>query len=121
MDIRLSYGKEGIDVTLPSELTTVGSPEFIQALPDQQGAIKYALRNQIDRSALKASVKSGEKVAISICDVTRPMPRHIVLPVILSELLDIFFNFVIYSLPIVLKLSLSKFTILSIDKLVSSL
>ena len=86
MDIRLSYGKEGIDVTLPAELTTVVSPEFIPALPDQQGAIKYALRNPIDRPALKASVKSGEKVAISICDVTRPMPSHIVLPVILSEL-----------------------------------
>lgn len=89
MDIRLSYGKEGIDVTLPSELTTVVSPEFIPALPDQQGAIKYALRNPIDRSALKASVKSGGKVAISICDVTRPMPSHIVLPVILSELAHI--------------------------------
>ena len=86
MDIKLSYGKKGLDVTLPNELTTVVSPEFIPGLPDQQGAIKYALRNPIDRSPLKTSVKSGQKVAISICDVTRPMPNHIVLPVILSEL-----------------------------------
>ena len=62
------------------------SPEFIPGLPDQQGAIKYALRHPIDRSPLKTSVRSGQKVAISICDVTRPMPNHIVLPVILSEL-----------------------------------
>ena len=75
MDIKLSYGKKGLDVTLPNDLTTVVSPEFIPGLPDQQGAIKYALRNPIDRSPLKTSVRSGQKVAISAVSYT-----HLTLP-----------------------------------------
>ena len=85
MDVKLSYGKTGLNVVLPQKLTTIISPEFIPGLPDQQGAIKFALRNPIDRSPLKKSAKSGQKIAISICDITRPMPNHLVLPTILSE------------------------------------
>ena len=86
MDINLSYGKKGLTVQLPTDLTTIVSPEFIPALPDQQGAIKHVLRNPIKKPPLKTSVKPGQKVAISICDVTRPMPNHTVLPIVLSEL-----------------------------------
>ena len=86
MDINLSYGKKGLTVQLPTDLTTIVSPEFIPALPDQQGAIKHVLRNPIKKAPLKTSVKPGQKVAISICDVTRPMPNHTVLPIVLSEL-----------------------------------
>jgi nickel-dependent lactate racemase len=45
-----------------------------------------ALRRPVAGAPLRDVVRGGRSVAISICDGTRPQPRHIVVPAILDEL-----------------------------------
>jgi nickel-dependent lactate racemase len=86
MRVELAYGKTGLVVELPDERTTVIEPTYLPALPDTRGALVNALRNPIAAPPLRRLVKRGQSVAISVCDITRPMPSATVLPVVLGEL-----------------------------------
>ena len=61
-------------------------PTYVPGLPDEPGALRNALRNPIGTRALRRLVGSRQTVAISVCDITRPMPSARVLPVLLDEL-----------------------------------
>lgn len=86
MRIKLDYGKNGLEVNFPEKGVTVVEPRFIPGIPDPDEALRYCLRNPVNRAPLSKLVKPGDKVAISICDSTRAMPSGTVLPVILQEL-----------------------------------
>ena len=86
MKIDLAYGKSGLIVELPDDQTTVIEPDFLPGLPDELGAVRTALRNPVGKPPLRKSVAPGQKVGISVCDITRPMPNKTVLPLILKEL-----------------------------------
>ena len=87
MLVNLVYGRTGLEVEFPDDLTTVIEPTYVPGLPDQEGAIRNALRNPLGGGpTLRRLVKPGQTVAISVCDVTRPMPSSTVLPVLLREL-----------------------------------
>jgi nickel-dependent lactate racemase len=86
MLIDLAYGRTGLTVELPDDRTTVIEPTYVPGLPDQTGAVRDAVRNPIGTPTLRQIVSRGDTVAISVCDVTRPMPSATVLPVVLGEL-----------------------------------
>ncbi len=87
MLVNLAYGRTGLEIELPDDRTTVIEPTFVPGLPDQEGAIRNALRNPLGGGpTLRRLVKPHQTVAISVCDVTRPMPSRTVLPVLLREL-----------------------------------
>ena len=86
MRITLDYGRNGLTVNLPDELTTVIEPAYVPGLPDEAGALRDALRNPIGTAPLRRLVRPSHSVAISVCDITRPMPSATLLPVLLSEL-----------------------------------
>lgn len=86
MEVKLAYGKTGLTVQVPTEKTNVIQPIYLPKLPDESGAILNAIRNPVGTNGLRKLVKSTQKVAISICDITRPMPSATVLPVLLREL-----------------------------------
>ena len=86
MQIELAYGRTGLAVSLPSDRTTVIEPGFIPGLPDEVGALRTALRDPVGARPLRQMVAPGQTVAISVCDVTRPMPSATVLPAVLREL-----------------------------------
>ena len=86
MKVRLAYGRDGLDVELPDERTTVIEPTYVPGLPDAEGAILTALRNPIGAPPLRQIVKPNRSVAISVCDITRPMPSKTLLPLLLGEL-----------------------------------
>lgn len=86
MRVKLAYGRSGLSVELPDERTTVVEPTYVPGLPDAVGAIRDALRNPIGAPPLRQIAKPTHSVAISVCDVTRPMPRALLLPVLLREL-----------------------------------
>ena len=86
MKVRLAYGREGLEVELPDERTTVIEPTFVPGLPDAEGAILTALRNPIGTPPLRRIVEPTQSVAISVCDITRPMPSKTLLPLLLGEL-----------------------------------
>lgn len=86
MKVRLAYGRDGLDVELPEERTTVIEPTYVPGLPDAEGAILTALRNPIGARPLRRIVEPSHTVAISVCDITRPMPSKTLLPLLLGEL-----------------------------------
>ncbi len=86
MKVRLAYGRDGLEVELPDERTTVIEPTYVPGLPDVNGAILTALRNPIGAPPLRQLVKPTQSVAISVCDITRPMPSNLLLPLLLGEL-----------------------------------
>ncbi len=86
MQVELAYGTSGLTIELPDDRTTVIEPDYPSPLPDPQSAILNALRNPIDSPPLRSLASEGQSVAISVCDVTRPVPTAEVLPVLLSEL-----------------------------------
>ena len=86
MRVELAYGRTGLTVDLPDDSTTVVEPSYVPGLPDEPGALTVALRNPIGTPPLRRMVRPRQTVAISVCDITRPMPSSRVLPAVLREL-----------------------------------
>jgi nickel-dependent lactate racemase len=84
--IRLDYGTEGLEVDLPNERVTVIEPMARPAVPDPQATLLQAIRSPLERAPLRDLVRSGQKVAISVCDITRAQPRIEMLQAIFAEL-----------------------------------
>jgi lactate racemase len=73
--IRLDYGSDGLDVDLPDERVTVIEPMARPPVPDPRATLLQAIRSPLDRAPIRDIVRAGQKVAISVCDVTRAQPR----------------------------------------------
>ena len=87
MKVRLAYGRTGLVIDVPESQTTVVQPQYLPGLPDQYGAIRTAIRDPVGgASPLRRTAGPSDIVAISVCDITRPMPTSAVLPVVLEEL-----------------------------------
>jgi lactate racemase len=86
MKVRLQYGTNGLDVSVPGHEVTVVTPRFVPGLPDEESAFFEAVRAPLDARPLAALVRANERVAIVIADVTRPLPSDRLLPWILREL-----------------------------------
>ena len=86
MRLRLDYGSEGLDVDLPDERVTVIEPSFLPALEDPHAALVAALRQPIGRPPLRDIARPGQKVAISVCDITRAQPRPQMLRALFDEM-----------------------------------
>ena len=87
MKVRLAYGRNGLVIDVPEDRTTVVQPQYLPGLPDQYGAIRTAVRDPVGGALpLRRIAGPSDIVAISVCDVTRPMPTSTVLPVVLDDL-----------------------------------
>jgi nickel-dependent lactate racemase len=87
MKAHFSFGKSGIDVSVPDEYRTqVVMSHTARALDDEQAAIAAALDAPIGCAPLLALAAGKKSAAISVCDITRPAPNRITLPPILERL-----------------------------------
>ncbi len=86
MKVHLQYGKDGIEVDLPAKNVDVITPAFVEGLPDEAAAFREALRAPIGARPLKETIRSGDRVAVVIPDITRPFPADRLLPVLFGEL-----------------------------------
>jgi nickel-dependent lactate racemase len=86
MRLRLDYGTDGLDVDLPDERVTVIEPVFRAAVADPHAALIQALRSPIGRPPLRELVKPGQRVAISVCDITRAQPRAEMIRALIEEM-----------------------------------
>ena len=86
MNVDLAYGRGRLSVDFPTERTTVLEPTYVAGLQDEAAAIREALRRPMDGPPLASLVWGDQRVAISVCDITRPMPSRTLLPVLLDEL-----------------------------------
>ncbi len=85
----LLYGKTGMELRLPGDAAVLeGKP--IPALPDADAAIRAALAAPIGSKPLAELLRERRPgtVAITISDVTRPVPNAIFLPHLLRTLND---------------------------------
>ena len=81
----LAYGKSGLDVDVPDSSVVI-EPKGRQGVDDAVTAVRNAVRSPTAGPPLRKLVVPGQRVAIAICDGTRPQPRKVVLPVLLEEL-----------------------------------
>jgi lactate racemase len=85
MQTRVAYGDTGLWLDVPDS-TTIVSPSHRPAAPDAPDTLRQALRHPVAGPPLRERVHRGQTVAISACDITRPQPRHLMIPALLREL-----------------------------------
>jgi nickel-dependent lactate racemase len=86
MKVHLQYGRDGLDVEIPGARVTVVEPRFVAGLPDEAAAFRAAVRRPIGAQPLREVVKAGDRVAVVIPDLTRPLPSDRLLPWLFEEL-----------------------------------
>lgn len=86
VEVKLAYGTGGLVVDLPDERTTVVEPEYHPGAKDPVALLRETVRSPVSGPPLREVVRRGQKVAISMCDGTRPQPRGLMLPIVLDEL-----------------------------------
>jgi nickel-dependent lactate racemase len=84
-DVRLAYGRGSLGLTLPVDADVI-RPKHAVPLADPVAAVREALRAPLVGPPLHDAVPAGARVGISVCDVTRPFPSRLVLPILLDEL-----------------------------------
>jgi lactate racemase len=86
--IQLPFGRGLLDVSLPPDArATMITKRAQPGLPDPAGAIDFALSAPLGAAPLSALVKGRRSACILICDITRPVPNHLFLRPIITELL----------------------------------
>jgi len=85
MQIKLIYGRKGLEVDLPEYLDVI-EPRFIPGLKNEEQAILQDLRNPIGSAPLGELIHPGMSVVIVHTDITRATPNERILPVVLGEL-----------------------------------
>ncbi|MEZ4770010.1 MAG: nickel-dependent lactate racemase [Caldilineales bacterium] len=84
MRVKLAYGRSGLDVDLPDGIDVI-TPRFVAGLPDEQAALRDALRSPIASPPLAHLVRPGDSVVIVHTDITAT-PNERILPLLLAEL-----------------------------------
>jgi nickel-dependent lactate racemase len=87
MNVRFSFGKDGIDVSIPDGFETeVVRSRSASALTDVAAALDAALDRPIGCAPLRELAAGKKTAAISVCDITRPAPNRVTLPPLLRRL-----------------------------------
>ena len=89
MQITMKYGRKGLPIELPEGLKVdVIRKRAMPVLKDPEAALRFALSHPVGCPPLANEVKGIKSICIAICDITRPVPHGIVLPILLRELID---------------------------------
>lgn len=85
----MAYGKNGLPVEFPDtwDVNVVRRPPM-PVLPDPAAALRRALADPVGCDSLIAEARGCSSACIAICDITRPVPNDVILPVVLRELLQ---------------------------------
>jgi nickel-dependent lactate racemase len=87
MKVRFSFGKSGIDVSVPdSYRTQVILSQTAHAVGNELAALNAALDQPIGCAPLTELAAGKKTAAISVCDITRPAPNRVTLPPVLERL-----------------------------------
>jgi nickel-dependent lactate racemase len=87
MKTHFSFGKNGIDVSIPNDFQyQVIRSRSASALDDEAAALDAALDAPIGCKPLVQLAAGKKSAAISVCDITRPAPNRITLPPLLKRL-----------------------------------
>lgn len=89
MEVTLNYGKTGLTLDLPEDwnVTVIRKPSM-PVLADPADALRQSLDKPRQGRPLADVAKGCATACILICDVTRPVPNGLILPVVIRRLLD---------------------------------
>ncbi len=85
MRVELPYGRELLSVEVPDSANVL-LPHPVDALRDAPAAMLAALRTPTAGPPLRERVRAGQKVAVVVSDITRPVPNELILRPLLAEL-----------------------------------
>jgi lactate racemase len=88
MKLKLDYGTTGLMADFPDHSTVI-EPVYVPPVPNPAETLVKALRSPLGKPPLRELVKPGQKIGISVCDITRAQPRQLMLEAIFSELPDV--------------------------------
>jgi lactate racemase len=87
MNTRFAFGISGIELSVPdNQDCAVIESRHVEPLADANGALQYVLDHPMASAPLSELAKGKKKVAIVVCDITRPAPNPITLPPLLDRL-----------------------------------
>ena len=83
--VNMLYGRQGLTLSVPAH-TTVLESEAIPTLPDPEDAIRRALETPIANPPVAELLKQKRPatVAITISDITRPVPNQVMVSALLE-------------------------------------
>jgi nickel-dependent lactate racemase len=88
MRVVMKYGRDGLTLDLPDDLdVAVIRKRVMPVLKDPEAILKSALANPVCCKSLIEEARDCRSACILICDITRPVPNGIVLPVLVKELI----------------------------------
>jgi nickel-dependent lactate racemase len=86
MRVDFAFGKSGLIVDLPPHFRyQILEARAAQPLPDPIAAVEAALDLPIGAVPLEELARRRRSAAISVCDITRPAPNKLVLPLVLGR------------------------------------
>ena len=83
--VSIAYGDSRLEIKVP-EYANVILPNYPASFDNPYQEIRQSILNPVNSASLKDLVNENDRIAVSICDVTRPMPSAVVLSAILDEL-----------------------------------
>jgi lactate racemase len=87
--IELNYGRGRLPVTLPDEIDLrVIKKRQMPVLPDPEAAIRETLAAPTGAPPLAELARGKRSACILICDITRPVPNGLFLPILVEQLLQ---------------------------------
>lgn len=86
MRVSLRYGRGDLQVDILSRHVSVIEPVFVPGLPDEARAFREAVRTPLGARPLREAVGAGDRLAVVIPDITRPLPTARILAWLLEEL-----------------------------------
>src|SRR4030095_5141326 len=68
------------------ERTTVIEPLHVSSVSNPEATLRAAIAAPLGRRPLRELVKPGQKIGISVCDITRAQPRQLMLEALFAEM-----------------------------------
>ena len=88
MRVEINYGRGKLTVELPGGLdVTVIAKRDMPTLHDPQAGIEAALSNPVGVPPLEELARGATTACILICDITRPVPNGLFLPLLIRRLM----------------------------------
>lgn len=89
MKIELNYGKSFLPLNVSADWdATIIRKKAMPILGDQVGAVRASLAVPVNTASLAIEARAARTACILICDITRPVPNGLFLPVLVRELMD---------------------------------
>ncbi len=89
MILNLDYGTTGLEVDLPDAGTTVIEPEDQPGAANPRELLFESIRTPVAGESLSRLIEPGQRVGISVCDITRAQPRQLMLEALFAEMPEI--------------------------------